>query len=101
MSDNRGYQLLRDWANRSGVSVARQVKMRKHRLPYNLRPYDHDVEEVFQTIMSEEVDAIELTVSVDEITRLLKDQEKLRQLMYLPEVRQAMFYYRLSGELDE
>jgi len=103
MSDARGYQLLKEWANRSCVHIGKQVRLKKHKMPYydaTLRPYDDNAEAVYRSIMTEEVDAIEVTVSIDELTRLLKDQEKLRHLLYLPEVRQAMFYYSLSGEFD-
>lgn len=103
MSDIRGLRLLQEWATKPGVHVGKKVRLKKHRMPYydaTLRPYDDNAEAVYSNIMTEEIDALEITVSIEELACLLKDQEKLRRLLYLPEVRQAMFYHSLSGEFD-
>lgn len=96
--------LLNEWSRKPGVMINKRVRMKKYAHPHwdhRLRPTCPDAEEVFNSIAMVETDALELTVSVEELVRLLKDQEKLQKLMYLPEVRQAIFYYRLSGEIDE
>ena len=47
-----------------------------------------------------ELPALQITITEEELERLILDQEKLGKLMYLPEVREAIMYYTLNGYLD-
>jgi hypothetical protein len=95
-------RLLNEWTHRSCVQIKQQTKIARYQQPLfeNFPPYpEHHA--AMDSIMCIHMDALELTIPIQELLSLIKDQDQLRQLMHIPEVREAMFYYRLSGEFDE
>ena len=99
MPSNRAKRLLHDWMRSHTVKIHKEVKMIKTDFPsYGIPIWE--LTEWSQTVVCNQVDAIEMTVAVEEMARLLEDSEKFQQLMRLPEVRQALFYHTLSGDFD-
>jgi hypothetical protein len=50
---------------------------------------------------TEEVPALQITIEEEILARMIQDQNQLKQLMRLPEVREAVMYYTLNGYLKD
>jgi hypothetical protein len=48
-----------------------------------------------------EVPALQITIEEEVLTKMIQDQQRLDQLMRLPEVREAVMYYTLNGYLKD
>jgi len=61
---------------------------------------ESDMTAVMQ-VNSEEVPALVITIEEEILAQMIQDQNQLRQLMRLPEVREAVMYYTLNGYLED
>jgi hypothetical protein len=52
-------------------------------------------------VSTDEVPALVITIEEDILARMIQDQNRLEQLMRLPEVREAVMYYTLNGYLKD
>jgi hypothetical protein len=61
---------------------------------------ESDMTAVMQ-ISTDEVPALVITIEEELLARMIQDQNRLEQLMRLPEVREAVMYYTLNGYLED
>jgi hypothetical protein len=61
---------------------------------------ESDMTAVMQ-VNSEEVPALVITIEEEILAQMIQDQNRLEQLMRLPEVREAVMYYTLNGYLKD
>lgn len=91
--------LVKEWMHETGAQVKHaEIKMARYSSPLQAF-YAED--SLSTAIPYETRPAFELLVAEDDLVDLIKKRDLFVKLMRLPEVRQAMFYYSLSGEFDE
>ncbi len=91
--------LVHEWIHETGAQVKRaEIKLAKYTSPLQAF-YAED--QLTTAIPYETRPAFELLVAEDDFADLVKKRDQFQKLMRIPEVRQAVFYYRLSGEFDE
>jgi hypothetical protein len=61
---------------------------------------ESDMTAVMQ-VNSEEVPALVITIEEEILAQMIQDQNRLEQLMRLPEVRETVMYYTLNGYLKD
>jgi hypothetical protein len=61
---------------------------------------ESDMTAVMQ-VNSQEVPALVITIEEEILAQMIQDQNRLEQLMRLPEVREAVMYYTLNGYLKD
>jgi hypothetical protein len=103
--ENKRQQLISEWCHRT------RSRIEGHKTLRRVRPLfwgEHITLESSLTasqsaysIETDEVPALQIQVEETELAQLVEDQEKLRQLMRIPEVREAIMYYTLNGYLKD
>jgi hypothetical protein len=99
-------QVIREWLQRTRTTVeSRRTVQEVKPLLWNnyLRLSADKLDSTLtatESISYREMPALQITITEEELERLILDQEKLRKLMYLTEVREAIMYYTLNGYLD-
>jgi len=98
--------LVRQWLDITRTQVNSRKVLRKVQ-PLYWNRYVHmesstesDMTAVMQ-ISTDEVPALVITIEEELLARMIQDQNRLEQLMRLPEVREAVMYYTLNGYLED
>ena len=98
--------LVRQWLDVTRTQVNSRKVLRKVQ-PLYWNRYVHmesstesDMTAVMQ-VSTDEVPALVITIEEDILARMIQDQNRLEQLMQLPEVREAVMYYTLNGYLKD
>lgn len=106
MSREPRKQVIQEWLQRTRTQVhdRRTVQEVKPLLWNNYLRLSSEANDIaapeFVQSSFRELPALQITITEEELERLILDQEKLRKLMYLPEVRETIMYYTLNGYLD-
>ena len=106
MSREPRKQVIQEWLQRTCTQVhdRRTVREVKPLLWNNYLRLSSEANDITATEFVQssfrELPALQITITEEELERLILDQEKLRKLMYLTEVREAIMYYTLKGYLD-
>ena len=100
--ENKRRQLISEWCHRTRSRIEGHKTLRKVR-PLFWGEHITLESELTATasIVTDEVQALQVQVEEIELAKLIDDQEKLRQLMRIPEVREAIMYYTLNGYLKD
>jgi len=98
--------LVRQWLDVTRTQVNSRKVLRKVQ-PLYWNRYVHmesstesDMTAVMQ-VSTDEVPALVITIEEDILARMIQDQNRLEQLMRLPEVRETVMYYTLNGYLKD
>ena len=98
--------LVKQWLDVTRTQVNSRKVLRKVQ-PLYWNRYVHmesstesDMTAVMQ-VSTDEVPALVITIEEDILARMIQDQNRLEQLMQLPEVREAVMYYTLNGYLKD
>ena len=98
--------LVRQWLDVTRTQVNSRKVLRKvqplfwNRYVHMESSVESDMTAVMQ-VNSEEVPALVITIEEDILAKMIQDQNRLEQLMRLPEVREAVMYYTLNGYLKD
>jgi len=98
--------LVRQWLDVTRTQVNSRKVLRKvqplfwNRYVHMESSTESDMTAVMQ-VNSEEVPALVITIEEDILAKMIQDQNRLEQLMRLPEVRETVMYYTLNGYLKD
>ena len=98
--------LVRQWLDVTCTQVNSRKVLRKiqplywNRYVHTESSTESDMTAVIQ-VSTDEVPALVITIEEDILARMIQDQNRLEQLMRLPEVREAVMYYTLNGYLKD